>query len=568
MPVVIIDKEHPETLVINTLNKTIGPGEFIIRNIEEGYDEYDDDDYDELGYIDKTDEMFYVEEQDLPIIKKLRGKHHEDYDIIRDEGRKPSFINHYVADSIYEKMYPGYRENIEVQNVLNLDEGVLKEYYTDEPFMSDEESKDIKILVHEFQSELDNEDFYRLALKLNQKYPHNFKIATLLATDYLNKLENDKAIALGKKLFEQSPENPINQKFLASIYAFTGQDEKIAEAFHYAFTVKEVFKGEKEVFYEDVLAYCGLMGKYFLSQNDFATAEEYLKPFVKLHKKNLLFFEDLREEITAKKLQQVKLDSPILGTDLSFLNEFTTGNPLIDELMHIGKDIAQDKIDALLALPKKELATGLEGLLNYATEAYGDLSLYSEEEETAFPLHACFLLWKIKSTESLPVILSLIEADEEDEIIDFYFGDFKTECLWQIIMELGLQHVQILFDFLKYNHQNESWSLSAFTDALSQMPLHFPEKRQEVINGVKELISYLKETDNLDNIHLNTLIASLIIDGRLKELTDELTWLHEEGLVDETHNGSLEDVLVDIQGEPWKREILSLEGLYNYFKEK
>jgi hypothetical protein len=239
----------------------------------------------------------------------------------------------------------------------------------------------------------------------------------------------------------------------------------------------------------------------------------------------------------------------------------TSGNELIDSLFHTGLDIEEDKIQALLSLPREELERALENMIAFAPRHYYS-DAQNDEDETSFALHAIFLLNEINCESALPEILDLLGEDES--ILDDYLGDYTTECLWQVVMHLGKNQIHEIFDFLSDNTESESSGLCAAIDSLSQMALYYPEKRQEVLEGVKSLIAELKENPDNFSTHFVTQLEALILDAGLVELKDELIYFHEHNLVDEFYNGKIKEVL-KMLGSGKKREVLSLKELYNYF---
>jgi len=107
---------------------------------------------------------------------------------------------------------------------------------------------------------------------------------------------------------------------------------------------------------------------------------------------------------------------------------------------------------------------------------------------------------------------------------------------------------------------------------VSQITLHQPERRDEVISWYKEVINYFLENINDENIIDSDIIAFIICDiadfyGR--ELKNEIINLYKADVVSQTICGSKNDLVKDLllpADDFHKRKIMDIHERYNYFQ--
>lgn len=249
---------------------------------------------------------------------------------------------------------------------------------------------------------------------------------------------------------------------------------------------------------------------------------------------------------------------------------FTTSHPLIDELFITGNDISEEKLQAILSLPRKELITDLEKTLLHCINAYDSFKDMEDSDwnNETFPIHAMFLLAELKAEESLPVFLNLLEQDED--ILHFWFGDHITENFWQNIFMMGQNQLETLYNFVATS-SSCLWSKIAVIDGVAQMAIHLPEKRQEVIKWQEKLLDELYSRDKEhDDYELNTSLLSSIIDIGAIELSEKAKLFHDEDRIDEFVYGKWDGFLKYMNKpiEEKTRTILPIKKRYFDFYEK
>ncbi len=218
-------------------------------------------------------------------------------------------------------------------------------------------------------------------------------------------------------------------------------------------------------------------------------------------------------------------------------------HPEIQDLYQYGLHIPHEKLREIIALPRQTLIEDLENVLLDAVNRYGYFKRQENTEEThSLVLHAFFLLAEIRAEESLPKLLSFLEYDSE--FLYFWIGNHITETLWQSIYTLGFSNTTLLRKFLMQVGVH-TYSKSCTSVALCQMVLHYPEKREEVLNVYRETLErFINATTNegiIDSDFLGLTISDTI-DCNLHELRPIIRTLFELRYVSTGISGNYKDV--------------------------
>lgn len=244
-----------------------------------------------------------------------------------------------------------------------------------------------------------------------------------------------------------------------------------------------------------------------------------------------------------------------------------TCSPLVDELFFIGNEISDETLSQILALPRNELILDLERSLNFAIDNFEEVLLWDNDDfdRTSFALHAVFLLTQLKSEQSFPLLLKLSQCN--DELLEFYFGDYPTECFWQDALVLGNNHVAASVQFFKEGGSGFLGNC-IMSAGLVQVYLHYPEKQEEIIAAFNDLLDFLfdKNPDD-DNLELNEVILNAVADLRNPDLLLSCKRFYDD---DRTRTQmtsdwkEFEETIFSNYSE--QRQFLSLRERYDYFE--
>jgi len=266
-----------------------------------------------------------------------------------------------------------------------------------------------------------------------------------------------------------------------------------------------------------------------------------------------------KEKTITPKVQKVITD--LQNTEMPQFNH----HQIID-LYEYGLSIPHEKLREILSLPRTTLIEDLEKVLMDGVNRYDFfVGIDSTESTDAFVLHALFLLKEIQAVESLPIVFSFLRYD--NEVLDFWLGDHTTDSLWECIYTLGLSHTVLLKDFLMESGIN-TYAKLAVSEALSQIVLHNPERRDEILSIYTEMFTLFSEAtweDNLIDTEFLGLAISDTINCNLHELLPILKILHDKGYVGLSINGPYEKVVKAFADKPrrnYKKELYTIFELY------
>ena len=239
----------------------------------------------------------------------------------------------------------------------------------------------------------------------------------------------------------------------------------------------------------------------------------------------------------------------------------------IENLYHFDLAIPPEMLSEILALPRTTLIADLEKMLIDAVERYAYfVDLGWEEETHNFVLHALFLLKEMNAEESLPQIISFLVYD--DEFLNFWLGDHLTESLWLCFYSLGLNNTGLLKQLLLLPNLT-TYVKAAVTDALSQMVLHNPEKRNEILTIFSDVfttnLAANIDDDIIDSDFLGIAVGDAI-DCNLNELLPVIKQLYEKGYVGLEINGLFKDVekeFANLWRRNKKKELFTIFEIYD-----
>ncbi|MDO9257394.1 MAG: DUF1186 domain-containing protein [Bacteroidales bacterium] len=237
-------------------------------------------------------------------------------------------------------------------------------------------------------------------------------------------------------------------------------------------------------------------------------------------------------------------------------------------LYQSGIDIPHEQLEKIITLPRKQLIEDLEMLLSDAVNRYDYFNKMGWEEEThTFVLHSLFLLKEIDAVESLPKIFSFLENTYD--FLDFWLGDHKTDTLWQCFYRLGFENTPALKQFLLMPGV-DTYCKTAVSEALCQILLHNPERRNEILSVYSDVFTRFSEAASEDSILDSDFLGLSIgdtIDCDLHELLPIIQTLFNKGYVAIGINGTYTDVEQQFKKESsrnHKRNLLTIFELYDY----
>jgi len=414
-----------------------------------------------------------------------------------------------------------------------------------------------------------------------EKYPDVPQFKNFLCMYYSLTGNNEKAFEVNNELLEQFPDYLYAKINKAQFYLSNNEPEKVPEILGENMELAELYPERKIFHHEEYINFYKTVAEYYCDIGEQEKAEAILENLYTVEEK-------LELEINLKSIEQYVMLSRLKNADLDrFIKnpeEITQRKkptlqqtkkppvfhyPQISWLYQYGfADMPDEKIHELLSLEKEWLRIDLETVVYDAIRRYEFFNKQEyDDSKHSFCLHALYLLKEIKAEESLPVVLELLRQPQE--VLELWLGDILTDNMWQVIYVLALNQTEKLMAFLK-EPLNYAFARVLIPDSLTQIAIHHPERREEIIEHCREVIYYFINHKANKEIIDETVIGFMIDDlaeMKAEKLLPEIQTLFEEELVDESITGELEDIIAQMD------EVLQdnndfKKDLQNYFEIK
>lgn len=409
------------------------------------------------------------------------------------------------------------------------------------------------------------------------KYPQSPQLKNFLSAAYSVQGNFKKAAELNNRIVTEHPDYLFAKLNLANQYITEGKLKKVPEVLGAAMEIKELYPNRELFHLAEVTGFYKVAIRYYAAINDLELAENrfrVLQEIAPVHPdtetaENFLFplrikKNQARWEDEAANRINVTCARPVPKIKQTVAPVFT--HQQIKYLYEYGLGIPANKLNEILVLPRETLIDDLEKVLKDAVNRYLYFVEFNRDEtKESFPLHAICLLGELKSENSLPLILDLLENNEE--LLNYWFGDHINETIWHPIYLLSQNNFVLLKQFL-LKPGITTYSKIAVTEALSQTAHHQPEKRKEIAHIYHELLSFFIKASPKDNVIDSSFIGLTVgdtIDCGFIELLPLIKELYDKKRVSPTINGTYAEV-VDYFNKPLginpKRKIANILELY------
>jgi len=415
---------------------------------------------------------------------------------------------------------------------------------------------------------------------INQ-YPQIPQFKNFLSLYYSLNGDNRKASQINDELLKDFPDYLYGKLNLANFYLSNDEPEKVPGVLGTTMELCDLYPDRKVFHHEEYLNFYQTVGRYYCKINEPGKADAILDNLYGVS--DLLDidanFETLENEIVGSRLENIdwnrfeKRDEPserLKPTLPQTRKPPVFHYPQISWLYQYSLPaIPPEKIGELLSLEKEWLRIDLETVVYDAIRRFTFFEKQELDTEPDSCLHALYLLKEIKAEESLSVLLELLRQPER--VLDFWLFDVLTENIWQVIYVLGLNQPGKLADFLKepYNH---SFARSEISVALTQIVLHHPERRNEIIALYKDVIHFLiinKANEAINDPTVVGLMLDDIIEFNGKELLPEIKMLFDEDIAGESVSGGLQEIIGELDEIPaGEYDVENKRELQNYFEIK
>ncbi|WP_262249074.1 SEC-C metal-binding domain-containing protein [Parapedobacter soli] len=413
--------------------------------------------------------------------------------------------------------------------------------------------------------------------QLIRVYPDVPQLKNLLMGAYMVNGNARKSYEINQQLLIRHPDylfGKINEAFRRIQH---GEIDTVHEVVGDHWNLQQLYP-ERDVFQvAEVLGFHKLATFYFVQREDLERAEHHLSILKDIaidhpdtgQAETFLFplrMKMARDRWQRQKEKAIAVEIVNWPSDPPLASPPVFQHPEIDDLYRYGMDFPPEKLDALLRLPRETLIVDLLAVLRDGVDRYYTFADNGWDDTTChFPVHALWLLSELKAEEALDRVLAFFEYD--DEFLDFWFGDAITSTVWQSFFALGQKQPEVLGSFLRREGISAN-AKCAVSEALAQIGLHFPKRREEIIGIYQQVLTSFRDAQPLDNLVDTQAITYLVgdaVDAGFAELLPIIEDLHKLEYVDEQMNGTFQDLARYMEryaADPRKRGVESMADHY------
>ena len=416
-------------------------------------------------------------------------------------------------------------------------------------------------------------------IDLIQKYPHVPQFKNLLSVLYGYQRNEAKASELHRRILREHPEYLYGKINLALEYIHKQEYEKVPELLGNSLEISELYPYRNEFNYDEVLSYNKAVLLYFIKTNNDGQAEQRFKSMQEIDAESehtkwaeqqiMLYrlnrgFERMKKENEQRRT--VKVVAAKVTDDTEEKPHFN--HSIIEQLYCNSLRIPHTVIAEILRLPKDTLLQDLHTVVYDSIgrfKYFHDHTTYTSTTHE-FLTHALFLIAELQSPGSLPVVLDMLRQDED--YLEYWFGDVLSEIVEECIISVGLHQTDKLLSFLK-EADKYTYARSIVSAAAAQIALHYPERRQEIVQWFKNIFEFFilkKDDERIIDTDLIGLMVWECLDIEAKELMPVIEMLFEENLVGTGICGDWEDVKESFKDSHTdkKKERKTIYEKYNY----
>ena len=200
-----------------------------------------------------------------------------------------------------------------------------------------------------------------------------------------------------------------------------------------------------------------------------------------------------------------------------------------------------EKQSVIEARQHKEEIT--EELLKELNKVASNIKQYTEADDNyMLHLYAMFLLAEFREKRAYPIIIKLIQQDQED--VDYLLGDVITESLGSILASTFDGDIQSLYNIITNTELNEFIRTAAF-HTLEILEKYNIISREQIISKIDEMLqNELKDDDS----YVITNIVTFISENSIFEKKNLVKELYDNYRVNERAIGRYDDFIDDLYG--------------------
>ncbi len=425
-----------------------------------------------------------------------------------------------------------------VQYKISTENHLLDDVYDLRPFIKE------KLAEMHVKVEKKKNSAIKELIDLIQKFPATPQFKNQLSRLYALQGNITKAMEVNHWIVKEHPDYLYGKLNLAFEYLKKKQFEKVPEILGAALEIKELYPNRNEFHKDEVLSFYQAAVWYYTQLGDGDQAEMRLEIMKEIDDQSHhteaaeTMMMSFRLKNFSKKMEKEDAERKKVKVVAAKVCEPATESPvfnhkIIEQLYCNSLRIPHAIIAEILALPKDTLLQDLHAVVfdSIARFDYFKNTANSSPLTNDFLSHALFIISEIASPGSLPVVLNVLRQD--DEYLEFWFGDALEEIAGECIFSVGLNQTDELLQFLK-EPDRQTDARGTVASATAQIALHYTERRNEVVAWFKTIFEFFYNERNNERIIDTDLIGLMVadcLDFNAQELKPVIKPLFEENLV-------------------------------------
>jgi len=373
--------------------------------------------------------------------------------------------------------------------------------------------------------------------RITEQYPDIPHFKNTLAGAYMRKGDKNRFFEISQEIFTEYPNYIMARCNLASTYTTDDKLDKATELLGENFDLSDLYPNRNGQFTEvEIYHYHVVVFNYLLKIENDKEAKKHLN-FLEYHfpdeidknmkiqlgmlrmekmRKNYMEFSSV--EVIPEQVPPADAAPDFENHEIAILYE---KNAFID----------LDIVYRIMELPRESLIKDLEKIL---IDSIARMDYYEKEKtHPDAPLHALHILSALEAEEALNTLFTVLRQDAD--YYNFYHGDMLTEEFWRFIYMMGQNKLDQLKNFMQEPNRY-TYARTAVSQAVTQIAYHQKERKDEVMKWYEEIIQYMLDNQDNDDIFESRVYSFCIedfIDVAGREQLSTILRLYDENLIEE-----------------------------------
>lgn len=409
--------------------------------------------------------------------------------------------------------------------------------------------------------------------KLIARFPNYAILKNYLAVAYMNAGKQRQARATEKETFRLHPDYLFARVNEAFYHLRLGNFEKVRELLGSRLRLSDLHKENRPIHSSEWLGYYRCVGLLYAETGEVEAAQAILNAFRRqdfadedtdllMNRLMAARMRKLKERLDKDERAQICVTVPPLPRNAGERKYYDPQHPEMEGIYEYGLDFPEDFVAEILALPRETAIRDLVGILD-SEICFGPILMREGENPGWTPIHALFLLSAMEATVALDVALRFY--GQHPDVLEYWFGEVIS---WQPIYGIMGGDLPRVAEWMKtpgFSYE----SRSMVGRALSQLAMHRPEKREEILAWFSDMLVFLRDSPPEDNILDTRLVSALIaclMDLRAVELGSLVSDLAAKGYVSDFMVGSLEEVIEELSSPPSEHLKMPVPTMIEFYR--